>query len=299
MTCYYPLTAFYPIEGKKPVFNPNLGYRDKVIKLPCGRCIGCRLQRSKNWAIRCLHESKMHQESSFVTLTYDPRHLPTDENLSVDEHKLFVKRLRKYYDKYYSKRFKFYMAGEYGENFGRPHYHYCFFGIDFPDKKKWRKNHMNQQVYVSDTLSKIWGKGNCEIGSVTFESAAYVARYICKKINGDMAEEHYKHVTLKGELVNRTPEFNIMSRRPGIGKTFYDQFRDDIFPNDECIIKGCKMQPPSYYLKLYQIDDIEGFEGVKLKRKQNALKNAITDVQLDVMRVVKEQKYKLLKRTLV
>ncbi len=132
MPCYHPLSAFQCADGSI-VFHERRWYNTvKTLSLPCGQCIGCRLERSRQWAMRCMHEAQLHENNCFITLTYDNTHLPSDGSLHYKDFQLFIKRLRK---KFGNTRIRYYMAGEYGENFGRPHFHACIFGHDFHDKK--------------------------------------------------------------------------------------------------------------------------------------------------------------------
>jgi len=120
------------------------------------------------------------------------------------------------------------MAGEYGDVTARPHFHACIFGLDFPDKKVYKKTRGGHNLYTSDTLEKIWGKGFCPIGEVNFETAAYVARYVMKKITGQQQKKHYEQVDQDtGEITSRQPEFNHMSLKPGIGKGWLEKWRTD------------------------------------------------------------------------
>ena len=204
MPCYYPLHGYRakhpePSGKRRIVFNPKQGIQDEQVDVPCGQCIGCKLERSKQWAIRCVHEASMHQDNSFITLTYNDEHLPENGQLVKKDFQKFMKRLRKKCGKV-----RYYQCGEYGSQYddqgnkitdslnrellGRPHFHACLFGLDFPDKELWTvRNGIN--LYRSPTLEKIWKKGYSSIGNVTFESAAYVARYITKKLNGDKEKE--------------------------------------------------------------------------------------------------------------
>lgn len=265
------------------------------MQLPCGQCIGCRLERSRQWAIRCVHESKLHEENCFVTLTYDNEHVPSDFSLDKTEHQRFLKKLRK---KFADKKIRYMLCGEYGEQFERPHYHACLFGIDFADKKLYSINNGNK-LYTSETLNKIWGLGQCWIGDVTFESAAYVARYICKKVTGKNAEEHYKKTDMRtGEIITIEPEFIRMSLKPGIGKDWMEKWTDDIYPSDEIIIRGKKMKPPRYYDKVFETKEQEKMEKIKnereKKRRENWKEN--TTKRLQTRKTVKEAQVKQLKR---
>ena len=150
----------------------------------------------------------MHEENSFVTLTYSDEHLPDGGRLVLDDFQRFFKRLRKRV----GVPVRYYHCGEYGETFGRPHYHACIFGYGFPDRVLWSYSN-GQPLYSSKELSDLWPYGHALIGEVTFDSAAYVARYIMKKVNGDRADEHYRRVDLDtGEIYQLPPEYTTMSR---------------------------------------------------------------------------------------
>lgn len=161
---------FYPPSPNK-LNHPEL-------RLPCGQCVGCRLERSRQWALRCVHEASLHDSNLFVTLTYDDEHLPEFNSLYYPDFQKFMKRLRK---KFSRENIRFYMCGEYGETTLRPHYHVILFNFDLPDRRLYRRSHSGDHLFTSEILTKIWGKGFCPFGNVTFQSAAYTARYIMKK----------------------------------------------------------------------------------------------------------------------
>jgi hypothetical protein len=163
------------------------------------------------------------------------------------------------------------MAGEYGENFGRPHWHACIFGLDFDDKKLWKRTAANSLLYRSQNLELLWPFGYSSIGDVTFESAAYVARYIMKKVTGKNAAEHYQEIDPDtGEITNRTPEFTKMSLKPGIGYEWYKQYTSDVYPHDYVVIRGKKVKPPKYYDKKYKIDNPYEFDELLYIREKSA-----------------------------
>ena len=100
MPCFHPLTGYHGKEvsknGKRPiVFNRNRSFDGIPVKLPCGRCIGCRLERSRQWAMRCVHEASLHEANCFITLTYDDAHCPKDGSLRFEHWQKFMKRFRK------------------------------------------------------------------------------------------------------------------------------------------------------------------------------------------------------------
>lgn len=202
----------------------------------------------------------MHKQSWFVTLTYDDKNLPRDGSLNYRHFQQFMRRLRKAQ----AGKVRFYMAGEYGERTARPHYHACLFGAVFRDLLYYRKSPSGFTLWRSDKLDSLWGKGLCSLGALTFESAAYTAGYINKKIliSEDTPEkyrEHYSRVdTTTGEVRSVLPEFARMSLNPGIGATWVDRYRADVFPRDYCIVDGRKVPVPRYYL-----DRIKDKHGVK------------------------------------
>lgn len=249
MPCYHPITAFQCVDGSI-VFTDNLKRNDvsRRLSLPCGRCVGCRLERSRQWAVRCMHEASLYDHNVFVTLTYDQEHLPEYNSLDYRHFQLFMKRLRKAFAPI---NIRFYMCGEYGEDFSRPHYHACLFNCFFPDRRRISSGGSGATLYRSDLLSSLWPYGFSSIGDVTFESAAYVARYVMKKVTGDAAESHYTTVDPEtGEISRRVPEFNKMSLKPGIGAGWFDKYAKDVYPRDYVVSRGTEAKPPRFYDKL-------------------------------------------------
>ena len=195
----------------------------------CGQCMECRLAYSREWAIRITHEMQFHERSCFLTLTYDDAHLPKYGQLLKRDLQLFFKRLRKAYGP-----FRYVACGEYGELKRRPHFHVCLFGIDFHlDRVDFGIGVRGDKLYVSPSLGRVWSYGHHSIGSLTFESAAYTARYITKRITGPGASV----IPLacdpeSGEIIQANPEFLLCSRRPGIGSAWFDEyFHKDVLPH--------------------------------------------------------------------
>lgn len=231
-------------------------------EVPCYWCVGCRVSRAGDWSVRIHHEAMLHEQSCFLTLTYSDEFLPDDMSVSVVAAQKFMRRLRK---KIGHGRVRFFLCGEYGGKTFRPHYHVILFGYDFPDKVLWRRTKTGYDAYRSALLESIWPYGISEIGSVTVESAGYVARYVLKKVNGEDADEHYTRLNpLTGEVKRVRPEFITMSRRPGIGGGWFDQFAGDAFPSDFVVINGSKKAVPKYYVN--KLPDAEK-EAIKAKRK--------------------------------
>ena len=271
MPCYHPLKGYRSKErtssGKRSiVFSKAEAYTDLEIEISCGQCIGCRLERSRQWAVRCVHELQMHDKSCYLTLTYSPENLPRYGSLNKKDFQDFMKRLRKHFS---GTKIRYFHCGEYGENGQRPHYHACIFGVDFSDKEKQSTNNVGDPLFKSKTLDSIWQKGHALIGNVTFESAAYVARYITKKITGPRADEHYNLIDHEtGEvLASHEPEYVTMSRRPGIGVPWYEKYKADCFPSDFVVVNEKKMRIPKAYQALLEKEDPVLAQKLKAERK--------------------------------
>lgn len=204
----------------------------------------------------------------------------------------FMKRLRKKIGKV-----RYFYCGEYGDLHERPHYHVCLFGHNFPDRKSWKTINGNE-CFRSETLEKLWPHGNSMIGELTFESAAYVARYIMKKQGRVNQKWYYSHENENGEIIERLPEYVDMSRRPGIGKNFFDKYKKDIFSEDFVIIRGKKMKPPKFYMGQYEITDPEKAKKIKAKRKNLAekQKDENNHERLKVKEYISKERAKQLKR---
>jgi len=283
MACYHPLRAYHSglshASGKsKLIFRKKANseqFRTSDLELPCGQCIGCRIERTKQWATRIMHENQMSDTSCFITLTYNDEHLPKDGSLNKKHFQLFMKRLRK---KYEGKKIRFFHCGEYGDKYLRPHYHAILFGVNFFDRKNARRGDSGSISYESEILQELWSDatgpiGHAYVGDVTYESAAYVARYCIKKVNGKKAFEHYKNINYEtGEIISeRLPEYITMSNRPGIGSTWYDKYYKDCYPSDFLVIRdGVKVKPPKYYDKKFSVDNPSMMEQIKKLRISRA-----------------------------
>lgn len=281
MPCLSPVDAWPPPPGaadKRPVFSAFRSFQGaKAFSLPCGQCLSCRLSRAQEWATRIMHEVSMHEFAWFLTPTYSDEHLPADFSVSVRAHQDFIRRLRGEVG-----ALRFFGVGEYGGRFGRPHYHTIIFGPDLPGRVPLRKSPSGEVLYSSPLLERVWPFGECAIGTVTTQSAGYVARYTVKKVGGDPASEHYRRVhPVTGEVVQVRPEFAVMSRRPGIGAGWFDRFASDAFPSDFVIVDGRKRPVPRFYkLRLSEREQL----AVTSKRKAKALRHSAdqTDARLMV-----------------
>lgn len=278
MPCYYPIEGWRADKtnenGKRPlVFDIKKAQQDEPIKIACGQCTGCKLERSRQWAIRCLHESTLHEDNVFLTLTYDEDSLPETGTLYHPDFQKFMKRLRK---RIAPKQVRFFMCGEYGNNqdltslntIGRPHYHVILFGHDFSDKQEFTRNFEGEIIYRSDTLEALWPHGFSSIGEVTFESAAYVARYCLKKITGEDAQEHYETISPYGEIEQLRSEYSTQSNRPGIARQWFEKYRKEL-DKGFITIRGVKMPAPKYYHDMYSQHYEEDYEPIQEAKRQS------------------------------
>jgi hypothetical protein len=290
MPCFHPNRVWKTDSGIL-FYNPYKDNRQHTgFLIPCGQCVGCRAKRTREWAIRILHEASLQPENSFITLTYDNEHLPNPPQLVKKHFQDFIRSLR---DKNRHKTIRYYHCGEYGEKLGRPHYHAIIFNHSFSDKLKLNGH---KDLYTSNELSATWQRGYASIGMVTPESAAYVANYIQKKILGKNAFRHYK--TDDGEPIQS--EYSTMSLKPGIAHDWYLKHKSDCFPSDFITIKGNKLPIPKYYTRLYEITNPVEMAIIKQKREAHFEKNKeeFTPKRLAVKKQVMKARMSRYKRNL-
>lgn len=258
LRCLYPRTASQtasgaPLNWSKKKYKPG----DKVLQLPCGKCLECRLDYGRQWAIRCVHEAQMHEKNSFVTLTYDDNHLKP--RLDYSDFQKFMKRLRKLQNA----PIGVFVSGEYGEETKRPHWHAIIFNWEPPDLKKIFETKRGDVVYSSQVLDKVWGLGSTKTGSVTFESAGYCARYAAKKLCHGKDQDHDYHPISK------------KSSKYAIGKAWLEKFYMDVFNHGEMLIEAKEeivtSSIPRYYEKWFEKNHPEKFQYYKENIKQTKI----------------------------
>lgn len=334
MPCYFPLTGYKdPVTGGLTFKGKNA---KETMEVACGQCTGCRIDRSRMWAIRISHEASLHNATNgncFITLTYRDKdrcdveqlrkglHIRDDWSLdtpTIDEDgkqksshiQAFLKRLRK---KYSDRQIKFYQCGEYGNrcihgkdleeegcifcNVGRPHHHACIFNLQFDDLYQYAVQNGTPR-YSSPTLEAIWQYGFVDVGELNFQSAGYVARYIMKKVNGEKQEEHYSRKGPCGEITPLAPEYSSMSN--GIGERWLEKYSADCFPADEVPVvgKGVIKKVPRYYMDKFAKDNPDIEEEIKEARKKYRHENSAEYTPQRLMQKyrVKQAQVKLLKR---
>lgn len=335
MSCYHPLKAFptyvSPETGKQQYkicsyntvavrWNGNKfialdgksGLPQDIItdfiEIPCGKCIGCRLSYSREWANRCMLEASYHKSSYFVTLTYDNEHLHGVNHIDLDTGEFFENAmftLCKSDLQKFMKRLRFntgqdiryYSAGEYGSATYRPHYHLIIFGLYLDDLKIMKTNFRGDLFYTSETIAKAWPFGFHLVSDVSWDTCAYTARYVMKKRKG---QDAYLY-----EKLGIEPEFCTMSLKPGIGKLYYEDNKDHIYTFDSISISSgksaIKFKPPRYFDRLYDIEYPEKFSVLKERRKLigdslNKIRSRLTDLEyLDYLAVAEESKQNKIK----
>ena len=284
MACYNPIRAWRKARvdsetGKRGItFSRSQGNQDMELSIPCGKCIGCRIGKSVEWALRCVHESQMYERNCFITLTYDEDNVPRSGTLVKKHFQDFLKRLRKSVE---PKQIRYFMCGEYGEQLGRPHYHAIIFNHDFEDKEVF-KYADKSILYTSKKLQDLWPYGFSTVGEANYTTAAYCARYTLKKIFGEKADEHYQ---------GREPEYCQMSLRPGLGKEYVIKYYNELKQHDSIVMNGREYPLPKYYSYLFE--ELEREELIK-RRKRHINPDEQTTERLRVRELVhtKELKHK-------
>lgn len=283
---------------KKLVFSGAKDQRsDSTFKLACGKCIGCLRNRAREWAIRCVHENQTGKKGCFITLTYNKENLPKDGSVNVAHFQKFIKRLRKSIQ---PQKIRYFHCGEYGKKLLRPHYHALIYGYDFPDKRLHSRNGLKQKIFRSAHLERLWPFGFSTIGEISQQSAEYVARYSLKKVYGENGKKHYG---------DKRPEYVTMSRRPGLGRSWYEKYKSDIYPKGILFYNGYSQIPPKYYDSLYEKEDgdLQAVKEDRIRRAArvraydivNGTESRVNDndsIRLGIKERIVEKRMKLLKR---
>lgn len=311
MPCTDPKNAWVQglTKNGKPKYifhHPGTTSAEKHL-IPCGKCISCLLDKSKEWATRGQHESQTNKLNSFLTLTYNDEHLPKYGTLVKNDLTKFIKLLRYFLP---NLQFKHLSCGEYGsiKQTHRPHYHLCLFGFEPLDKKYYKDNEHGDPMYTSKFISNIWEKGFITISDLNYKTVAYVARYTTKKLlNPDSViqkdywidfktgETNYDPIAYRNYLItkNKIPEFTSMSRN--IGLDWYKKYKQDTL-KDYVTVNRIKHKIPKYYDKLLDKENPDELKKIKTKRVQNAKANYKTKQRLRSLNIIKINQLKQLKR---
>jgi len=270
MQCLYPTQAVM-LEGRLR-FDHDLvkRYGKSALLIPCKRCISCRMSYRGEWEQRMMDEYKTNDyQGQFLTLTLNPENLTANFDLDRTLMQKFWKRYRK---SIAPQKLRFVQCGEYGGKTSRPHYHAIVFGHQFDDLEPYSRNRRGETLYESETLDKLWGLGQCKIGSISPQSCGYVAGYMLKdsKGNYDPKKPYTTINTDTGELIERVRPFASRSNRPGIGKHWFDRYWKDLFPHDFRVLRdGTRVAVPTYYYNKLEEKDPDMYRRVKLKRERS------------------------------
>lgn len=312
MSCNFPIpmywTGKYTENGKRLyTLNKQRGYADEMVLVPCRKCLGCKMEQSRQNAVRICDEASLYEYNCFITLTVSDEHMNEvfpSGCLDQRPFQLFMKRLRKYFNglsyipqpKWWNSNKKWnplpircVYCGEYGDQNYRPHFHAILFNFDFLDKVEEKTSGAGSSLYVSPTLCKLWPYGLCDIGEVNFNSAAYLARYVIKKASSDEVK-----IDPNTGLV-LTPEFVQYPSGYGLGRGWIERYKDDVYNYDVRLFDGQKMRPPKFYDKKMLTDDKKS--DLIRKRRQNAIRSAPKQ-DLNVKEELLSLKVKRLKRSI-
>jgi len=332
MPCYNPVPAYRSIKQKTPNGKAVIEFKAEnlptgsyeTMTVPCGQCNGCRLGRSKEWALRCIHEALGYDNNCVITLTIAPEHISNENrdcmhcpiykrhgercgpgSLCKKDYQDFMKRLRKRFQgkqpNYDGDRvhypIRYFMCGEYGDKYGRPHFHACLFNFDFDDRYFWKRSKSGARLYRSETLESLWTIGNAEIGELNWSSAAYIARYCTKKVNGEAAAHYYLRANPDtGEFYYIEPEYIAMSRRPGVGYNWLTENSHDCYPKDFLTHDGIKYKIPTFYDKKTHESDPDLIDRLKVERRLKSCRNPrSTEDNLRMQKVQTEKAKKLIR----
>lgn len=238
MPCFSPIRGWRG-PGGKVTFSPGDAVSRDMVRVPCGRCKWCRKVRALSWAVRIMCESTLHDCNSFVTLTY--RDNPG--GLNYEHVQLWFKRFRKRL----LQKIRYFVVGEYGSKNSRAHWHAVVFGW-YPEPSDCYE--VKQGLYGSHLLDDTWGHGFASVGELSPASAQYVAQYALKKFTGEHSEDFYTDVET-GEICK--PEMAHMSRRPGIGRIWFEQNIGDVFPSDSVYFSKGVVRPPKAFFERLKV----------------------------------------------
>ncbi len=262
MACEAPVEAWRPTRGGPLSFKPPTdGHHWTRIQVPCGTCILCRQEQSRQWAVRIAHEAQQHEKNSFVTLTYADHQLPNHGSLDYSHLQLFFKRVRKA-----GHKIRYYAVGEYGDTTQRPHYHLCMFGQDWTERRIIIREEPHM-LWTSLELEELWGKGQVTVGELNYKTASYTAGYIHKKLN--KKQTYVRMDAGTGELIAVAQPRALMSRKPGIGHDWYQSWKKYTYDHDHVVLGGTPGKPPKYYDNKLKTENEKKYNEIKKERTAN------------------------------
>lgn len=232
MRCINPLKCGEDHFGERTYSSKKHNKEIAILEFECRKCLPCRLNNAREKAVRCWHESKMHEDSIFLTLTYNEESLESPR-LIYSHFQNFMKKLRFREDK----KIPLMVTGEYGEINKRPHWHALLFNFRPTDQELLRNTELGHSVYKSESLTKMWGQGSTEYGDITIDSANYVARYAAKKLVHGRDQDHDYHP------IHKT------SSKYGLGRSWIEKNWKHTFLNGFVVLPdGTPSKIPRYYV---------------------------------------------------
>ena len=309
----YSLARFSQLSGKQLKYE-DLIYNPKIMLIPCGQCIGCRIRQREDWTTRIELEARDYPKDQvwFITLTYDDDHVPgmivktgevmrkvqytwkpgekrpsSVQILLYEDIQKFLKRLRKAY----RGKLRYFVAGEYGEQTARPHYHMILYGWKPTDLENLYKIHHNGYC-TSKWLADLWGMGQIQIAQAVPETYRYVAGYVTKKmyeIDGKKANAYYE--------LGQTKPFACMSLKPGLGDHYYQEHKEEIWRQGyiQCT-NGKQAQIPRYYEKQMEAENPQRLWRIKQNRQKNAIEQKRLQLENQDYKTVLETKERVTKK---
>lgn len=269
MACYRPVPAFQGGQGATLQLWPPLGTEN--LKIPCGKCLGCRSDRALAWASRSEQEASRWKHNIFLTLTYDDDHEPRGGHLAPEDLTRFLKRLRtdrernRHHHKQTQPKLRYLACGEYGERRGRPHYHAILYDCDFMDRTR-----RSSVLYSSETLTALWGNGLALYGDADGGAAAYIAAYALKAVwkhwntNEGYADEY-------GEWHPKPQPYFRVSTRPPIGATWLQANATDLQHGYLIKRDGRRTKVPRTYLnRLEREEQLHGPSQYNIPRPEGS-----------------------------
>lgn len=259
------------------------GYSYKIIEVPCGNCINCRLDYSKDWANRCHFEALQYEFNWFLTLSYDDEHIVKGKygngTLVPAHYTKFMHDLRQVFERKFGfKGIKMFGCGEYGELSARPHLHIILFNCPIPDltinfndgKGQLSKHYDSRGVpyYYSHLIKDLWPYGFITLADCNWNTSAYVSQYVLKKQKGKEGAKFYKELGI-------VPPFVRMSK--GIGLEYYLQNKNSLASNPSLFVPREHKKPlecgiPRYYKEKLKEDGLIDYEAMLVRVEERCKK---------------------------
>lgn len=266
----------------------------REIALPCGWCVGCRLDNARMWSLRMMHELRYSTNCHFITLTYADKYLPDHADLKYEHLRDFFKRARHLFQGELSPTsrrptrhvvtpsspaFRYFACGEYGDKTMRPHYHFCAYDFKIPDLRFFKQTKTGP-YFISQALADCWQHGHVITCPLDWASAQYVSGYVTKKMN---VHEGVRLISPANE--DEEAEYYTIQRAfqsKGLGLRWYQEHQKEVWDLDACLYSNKYLtKVPRYYFKQLQDTDPERAEEVLIKRYEKFKDRPVLDTELD------------------